>query len=74
MDCKNSGGYSALRKLIMLDAAVTLADLVIPPANRLEALKGGLKGFFSIRINDQYRLVFRFHDGHAYDVEITDYH
>lgn len=58
----------------MLDAAVTLADLVIPPANRLEALKGGLKGFFSIRINDQYRLVFRFHDGHAYDVEITDYH
>ncbi len=65
---------AAWRKLDMLNSAVKLQDLRSPPANRLEALKGNLKGRFSIRINQQYRLVFRFYDGHAYDVEIADYH
>lgn len=64
----------ARRKLDMLDAAASVNDLKAPPANRLEVLKGGLKGKCSIRINDQYRLVFAFKDGNAYEVEITDYH
>ncbi len=64
----------AVRKLDMLDAASTLNDLKAPPANRLEALKGDLKGFYSIRINDQYRIVFKFKNGNAHDVYITDYH
>ena len=58
----------------MLNAAATLDDLRIPPANRLEALKGDRKGQFSIRINDQWRICFRWTDGDAYDVEIVDYH
>ena len=58
----------------MLDIARRIGDLRIPPANRLEALKGDRKGQFSIRINDQWRLCFRFQDGNAYDVEIVDYH
>jgi proteic killer suppression protein len=62
----------------MIDAAGTLDDLKAPPANRLEALKGDLKGFYSIRINDQYRIVFTFKNGNAHDVYrclyITDYH
>jgi len=62
------------RKLKMLDAAVELADLRVPPGNRLEALKGDRKGQYSIRINDQWRICFRWKDGDAYDVEITDYH
>ncbi len=65
---------TAYRKLDLLNAALTLNDLRVPPANRLEALKGNLKGKFSIRINDQYRVVFGFKDGQAYEVEITDYH
>lgn len=64
----------AERKLQMLDIARRIDDLRIPPANRLEALKGDHKGQWSIRINDQWRLCFRFEDGHAYDVEIVDYH
>lgn len=64
----------AQRKLDMLNAAVTLKDLSVPPANRLESLRGALKGKYSIRINDQYRIVFGFKDGNAYDVEIVDYH
>lgn len=64
----------ALRKLAMLDSAEDINDLRIPPANRLEALKGDRKGQYSIRINDQWRLCFRWQDGHALDVEITDYH
>jgi proteic killer suppression protein len=64
----------AQRKLDILNSAVALADLKAPPANRLEALKGDLKGKYSIRINDRYRLVFEFHDGNAYDVDIVDYH
>lgn len=64
----------ARRKLDMLNAAVNLKDLKVPPANRLEALKGSLKGKYSVRVNDQFRLVFVFKDGNAYEVEIVDYH
>ena len=64
----------AQRKLDLLNAANVLSDLKVPPANRLEALKGNLKGKYSIRVNDQYRLVFEFRDGNAYEVEIVDYH
>ena len=64
----------ALRKLRMLDAATRLDELRVPPGNRLEALKGDRAGQFSIRINDQWRVCFRWQDGHAYDVEIADYH
>lgn len=64
----------AVRKLDLLNAAAVLSDLKVPPANRLEALKGALKGKWSIRVNDQYRIVFVFKDGNAYNVEITDYH
>lgn len=62
------------RKLAMLDAAARLDDLNVPPGNRLERLKGDRAGQMSIRINDQYRICFRWHDGNAYEVEITDYH
>ena len=64
----------AQRKLDMLNVAYSLNDLKSPPANRLEALKGDLKGKYSIRINDQYRIVFEFRDKNVYEVEITDYH
>ena len=64
----------AFQKLRMLDAAETLGDLSALPGNRLEALKGQRHGQYSIRINDQYRICFRWRDGDAYDVEITDYH
>ena len=64
----------ARRKLRMLNSAFTLDDLRVPPANRLEALKGNRKGQHSIRINDQWRVCFRWKDGDAHDVEIVDYH
>jgi proteic killer suppression protein len=64
----------ALRKLLMLDAATTLEDLRVPPANRLEKLKGDREGQWSIRINDQWRVCFAWRDGNAHDVEIVDYH
>ena len=64
----------ALRKLDMLDAAPDLRTLASLPGNRLEPLKGERKGQFSIRINDQWRLCFIWRDGHAYEVEIEDYH
>ena len=64
----------ALRKLRMLDAAVSLEDLKVPPANRLEKLKGRREGQYSIRINDQWRICFRFQNLEATDVEIVDYH
>lgn len=64
----------ALRKLIVLDAAESLDDLRRPPGNRLEKLSGDREGQYSIRINDQWRICFRWEDGDAYDVEITDYH
>ncbi len=58
----------------MLDAAESLQDVRIPPGNRLEKLSGDREGQHSIRINDQWRICFRWKDGNAYDVEITDYH
>ena len=64
----------ALRKLMMINNSATLDDLRVPPANRLEALAGSRKGQYSIRVNDQYRICFRFADGNVYDVEIVDYH
>jgi len=64
----------ALRKLDYLNATYVLDDLRVPPANRLEALERELKGKYSIRINKQYRIVFAFENGNAYDVVITDYH
>ena len=64
----------AQRKLAVLDAAVSLDDLRSPPGNRLERLSGTRAGRYSIRINDQWRICFRWADGEAYDVEITDYH
>jgi proteic killer suppression protein len=63
-----------LRKLLQLDAAERLDDLRIPPGNRLEALKKDRKGQHSIRVNDQWRVCFRWDDGDAYEVEIVDYH
>ena len=63
-----------VRKLDMVNAASVLDDLRVPPGNRLEALKGDLKGKHSIRINDQWRAVFRWEGGDAHDVEIMDYH
>jgi proteic killer suppression protein len=65
---------AAQRKLDLLNAARSLIDLKSPPANRLEVLKGRLRNKYSIRINDQYRLVFEFREGNAYEVEIIDYH
>ncbi len=64
----------ARRRLLYLDQAVSLQDLRMPPSNMLEALKGDRKGQYSIRINRQWRLCFVWQDGHAFDVEITDYH
>jgi len=63
-----------LRKLRMLDAAATLEDLRVPPGNRLERLRGDRSGQHSIRINDRWRICFKWQDGDAYDVEIVDYH
>ena len=64
----------AQRKLYLLEAAVSLEDLRIPPGNRLEALAGNRKGQHSIRINDQWRICFRWKDNDAHDVEVVDYH
>lgn len=65
---------TARRKLVYLDEADTLADLLAPPGNRLEALKGNRAGQYSIRINEQWSICFRWKQPHAYDVGITDYH
>jgi proteic killer suppression protein len=64
----------ALRKLAMLNRAACLDDLRVPPANRLERLKGDRADYYSIRINDQFRLCFQFKHGDAFNVEIIDYH
>jgi addiction module HigA family antidote len=64
----------ALRKLRMLNRAVTLNDLRVPPANHLEKLSGDRAGQYSIRINDQWRICFQWQDANAYEVEIVDYH
>jgi toxin HigB-1 len=65
---------SAWKKLAILNAAIELANLTIPPGNRLEALTKDRKGQHSIRVNDQYRVCFRWSEGNAHDVEIVDYH
>lgn len=62
------------RKLDMLDYAVALGDLASPPGNRLEALKGGLRGFHSVRVNDQWRVVFRWTAAGPVEVDVRDYH
>jgi len=64
----------ARRKLLYLHLARTIQDLIVPPGNRLEALRGSRKGQHSIRINDQWRICFRWKDGDAHEVEIVDYH
>lgn len=63
-----------LRKLLVVDAAEQVQDLRAPPGNRLEKLSGHRAGQHSIRVNDQWRICFRWHDGNAYDVELVDYH
>lgn len=64
----------ARRKLRMINQAQSLQDLLVPPGNRLEALHGDLEGYWSIRINQQWRIVFRWNDGRKSEVAITDYH
>lgn len=65
---------AALRRLYALDAATNLLDLRSPPGNRLEALRGNRAGQYGIRVHDQWRICFEWHDGHAWNVEIVDYH
>jgi proteic killer suppression protein len=65
---------TARRKLLLLNAATELGQMALPPGNRLQALRGTRRGQHSIRVNDQWRVCFRWHKGNAYDVEITDYH
>lgn len=62
------------RKLRMLNNSQNIIDLRIPPSNKLKKLKGNLKDFYSIRINDQWRIIFKYKNGNAFEVEITDYH
>ena len=64
----------ALRKLRFIDSAGRIEELKIPPSNRLEKMKGQWQGYYSIRVNDQYRIWFRWEAGHAYEVEFGDYH
>lgn len=65
---------TALKKLLIINKAVSLEDLKVPPANHLEKLKRDRSGQFSIRINDQWRICFNWRNGNTYDLEITDYH
>jgi len=65
---------AARRKLLYLHDAAELRDLRVPPGNRLEGLKGNWKGFHSIRVNDQWRVVFQWKNGNAFDVQVVDYH
>lgn len=76
---KKSKKYNAIlkvakRKLDMVHFAFSEQDLTVPPANHFEYLKGDLKGYCSLRINNQYRIIFEFQDGCAYNVQIIDYH
>jgi toxin HigB-1 len=64
----------ARRKLVQLNAATSLGDLAVPPGNRLEPLRGDLQGYHSIRVNDQWRIVFRWRDAGPENVELVDYH
>ena len=72
--CPSTLHRTMLRKLVVVDAAEALEDLRSPPGNRLEKLKGDRAGQHSIRINDQWRICFRWVDGDAYEVELVDYH
>lgn len=65
---------TARRKLRMLNNSFEIKDLMIPPSNRLEKLKGGLKDFYSIWVNDQWRIIFNWDNGNAFNVELIDYH
>lgn len=65
---------TARRKLRMLNNSQDLTDLLIPPSNKLEKLKGNFKEFYSIRINDQWRIIFKWNNGNAEEVKIIDYH
>jgi proteic killer suppression protein len=65
---------TALRKLDMINSAHVLSDLRSPPGNRLEALRGDFRGFHSVRVNDQWRVVFRWAEGAAHQVRVLDYH
>ncbi len=64
----------ARRKLRMLNNSIDIKDLMIPPSNRLEKLKGNLKDFYSIRVKDQWRLIFQWTNGNSFNVELIDYH
>lgn len=64
----------AFAKLILIHAAASISALRFPPSNRLEKLSGNLRGFWSVRVNAQWRIIFRWADGNAYDVEFIDYH
>jgi proteic killer suppression protein len=66
--------HTMLRKLVIIDAAESLEDLRVPPGNRLEKLKGDRVGQYSIRVNQQWRICFRWVGGNAHDVELVDYH
>jgi toxin HigB-1 len=70
----NDVKQKTLNKLDVLNGAHDLLDLRSPPGNRLKALKGDLSGSYSIRVNDQWRIIFRWKDGNAYEVQLTDYH
>ena len=72
--CPESLHNLAVRKLDLLDSVTALDELRVPPGNRLEALSGRRKGFFSIRINEKYRICFRWNNAGPSEVEITDYH
>ena len=72
--CPRSLWRVARRKLDQVNAVRELRELALPPGNRLERLKGDRRGQHSIRINERYRVCFRWEDGHAYEVEVTDYH
>jgi proteic killer suppression protein len=72
--CPQSLWHIAARKLDQLDSVVSVDELKIPPGNRLESLSGNRKGEYSIRINQQYRICFKWGESGPYDVEITDYH
>jgi proteic killer suppression protein len=65
---------TARRKLRMLNNSIDVKDLMIPPSNRIEKLKGNRKDFYSIRVNNQWRLIFRWKNGNAFNVELIDYH
>jgi len=65
---------AARRKILYLHDAAELNDLRAPPGNRLEQLKGDIRGYFSIRVNRQWRLIFRWHEGNVTDLELIDYH